>query len=338
MTPLRQLQELQAELASLKSLLQSTPADPLATPLLRGHVEDIEDRIRKLETNPPLTPATELFFREGAAFGTEGLEVTFASGVLESYQNMVSDHYSAKNYGKLRRFGRRRREAETQLFLTALPRASFGLQLSQKQVEDFVAATNLSDAMLQISLLVEATVESDATFERALAEYDARVFRPLKRFIETLHSSAGDCRIVTGFHETKLSPNQIADAYDRVSTADLEEETTILPGVFGGLLTNSWQFDFCPDGGDWIRGSLSDELSDSTVADWNLHYTSKLTLAELKISTVVTRTGKKKPGYVLLNLKPLNEPPKGLGTTPPPDQPTPPVPPAKRPKRKIAVE
>ena len=123
MTPLRQLQDLQAELASLKSLLQSTPADPLATPLLRGHVEDIEDRIRKLEANPPLTPATELFFREGAAFGTEGLEVTFASGVLESYQTMVSDHYSAKNYGKLRRFGRRRREAETQLFLTALPRA-----------------------------------------------------------------------------------------------------------------------------------------------------------------------------------------------------------------------
>ena len=329
MTPLRIRQDLQAELGSLQSLLTRTPDDPLATPMLRGRIANLQVRLKDLEERPPLTPTTELFFREGATCGSEGLETTFASGVLESYQNMVSDHYAAKNYGKLRRFGRRRREAETQLYLTALPRGSFGLQLSQHQVEDFVAATNLSEAMLQISFLVEATAESDATFERALAEYDTRVFRPLKRFVETLHTGGGDCRIVTGFHETQLSHDQIIAAYDRVDAADLEEKNEIVPGTFGGLLTNSWHFDFCPDGGDWIRGKLSEEISDAVAADWNTHFTSKLVLAELKISTVVTRTGRKKPGYELINLKPLNEPPSAL-----PAPATPPEPPATRVKRK----
>ena len=321
MTPLRKREEMQAELSSLRSLLKHTPTDPLATPMLQGRITNIEHRIKDLENKPPLTPTTELFFRDGPTFHSEGLEATFASGVLESYQNMVSDHYAARNYGKLRRFGRRRREAETQLYLTALPRGSFGLQLSQRHIEDFVAATNLSDAMLQISQLIEATAESDATFQRALADYDTRVFRPLKRFVETLHSGGGDCRIVTGFHETKLDHEQIRDAYDRVAAADLQEDNSILPGVFGGLLTNSWQFDFQPEGGEWLRGTLAEEISDAAAADWNLHYTSKLVLAEIKISTVTTRTGQKKFGYELINLKPINEPPSKPAALPAPKPP-----------------
>lgn len=326
MTPLRIREEMQAELGGLRSLLKHTPTDRLATPMLQGRIASMERRIQEFEAKPPLLPTTELFFRDGPTFRSEGLEASFASGVLESYQNMVSDHYAAKNYGKLRRVGRRRREAETQLYLTALPRGSFGLQLSQRHVEDFVAATNLSDAMLQISHLVEATAESDASFQRALAEYDTRVFRPLKRFVETLHSGGGECRIVTGFHETKLDREQIRAAYDRVEATDLKEEKEIMPGVFGGLLTNSWNFDFQPDGGDWIRGTLAEEITDATASDWNHLYTSKLVLAEIKISTVITRTGQKKYGYELLNLKPINEPPAS--------KPIPPAPHAHRPRRK----
>jgi hypothetical protein len=86
--------------------------------------------------------------------------------------------------------------------------------------------------------------------------------------------------------------------------------------LFGGLLTNSWQFDFCPVGGEWIRGSLSDDVSTETASDWATQYTSKSTIAKLKISTVITRAGNKKPSYELLDLKPLDEPQKK--PTPPP--------------------
>lgn len=333
MTPLRLRQTLQAELAGLKSLLQSSQPDPWATPMMNGRIEMLEEEIQALSDKPPLAPTAELFFRDGPTLGSEGLEATFTAEVLESYQNMVTNHYAAKHYGTLLRSGRRRGEAETQLFLTGLPRGSFGLQLSQPYVENFVTATNVSEAMLKISQLVEATAQSDESFETALAEFDARVFKPLKRFIVALHTGGGDCRLVTGFHETPLSTEQITAAYSRVASADLDEKIIEMPGIFGGLLTNSWQFDFCPVGADWIRGSLSDEVSTDTASEWNLHYTSKSTIAKLKISTVITRAGNKKPGYELLDLKPLDEPPSAPTTPPPPS--TPPASPGARPKRKF---
>ena len=130
MTPPRLREQLQAELAGLHALLHSAPADPLATPLMRSRVEEIEEDLRELHTAAHRAEA-EIFFVGGPAIGSEGIEITFASDILESYQNMVTNHYTAKVYGSPRRSGRRRKEDETRLYLTALPRGSFGFQLSQ---------------------------------------------------------------------------------------------------------------------------------------------------------------------------------------------------------------
>ena len=46
----------------------------------------------------------------------------------------------------------------------------------------------------------------------------------------------------------------------------------------------------------------------ATASLWNLHFTSKPTIAELKMSTVVTRAGNKKPAYELLDLRPMDPP------------------------------
>lgn len=307
MTPYRQRQILQMELAGTRHLLATTTEDPLATPLLQSRIEEIEIRIRDLEQRPSLAPTAEIFFTDGVALGSEGLEASFTSEVLESYQNVLTNHYTAKHYGTPRRSGRRRRESESQLFLTALPRGSFGLQLSQIQVHDWVAADHVSQAMLDVSKLVEATVESDEAFETALATFDARVFKPLKRFIVALHAGETECRLVTGFHETTLDADQISAAYVRVSAADTEEDTVRLRGVFGGVITFSCKFDFRPDDGELIHGPLGEEVDEETAKSWAENYTQKRVEAELRVSTVVSRTGKKKPSYELLQLHPNDE-------------------------------
>mgnify|MGYP001355555761 CR=1 FL=1 len=204
---------------------------------------------------------------------------------------------------------RRCGETETALFLTALPRGSFGLQLSQPHIEDFVAAANVSQAMLDLSALVEATVESDQAFETALSTFDARVFKPLKRFVFALHAGGGACRLVTGFRETSLSTEQITAAFERVSAANTDEEEVNLPGIFGGVLTFSCEFDFRPDGGELIRGPLAEEVSEATAGGWSQHFTHEHVTAKFKISTVVTRAGKKKPTYELVDLEPLTSAP-----------------------------
>lgn len=303
MTPLRQRETMQAELAGLKRLLQTTPEDPLATPLMKSRIEDMEKALKGLVETPPLAPETELFFTDGPALGSQGLEAIFTSDILDSYQNMVTNHYSAKHFGALRRAGRRRGETETKLFLTALPRGSFGLQLTQPHVADFVAATQVSSAMEQISSLLEAAGDSDQAFEALLGDYNPRVLKPLTRFLEALHSGGGQCRVVTGFKETILSVGKIAEAFTRVSAARTEEETTTMKGVFGGVLMFAWEFDFQPEQGEMIRGTLAEEVTEEAAEAMNHEFSRKAAIAKLKITTVHTRSGKKKPIYELLELQ-----------------------------------
>src|SRR5215469_13725697 len=140
MTPARKKESLQAELTGLENLLSITPDDPLATPLLKGKIEETKTQIRQLDENPPLSPETEIFFGEGPVIGSIGIDAKFAGDILRCFQGMVTNHFSGKFLGALRKIGRRRGEPQSRLFLTALPTGSFGLQLSQPYVTDFVLA------------------------------------------------------------------------------------------------------------------------------------------------------------------------------------------------------
>lgn len=229
---------------------------------------------------------------------------------------MLTNHYAAKHYGILRRSGRRRGEADTKLYLTALPRGSFGLQLTQPHVEDFVAAQHLSSVMHDISALLQASAKSDEAFEESLNTFNPRVLKPLQRFIETLFTSKAACRVVTGFSETKLSQHQMADAYNRVTAATEREDTMDVRGVFGGVLTLSWEFDFQPEQGDIIRGAISQDVEEPTATQWALNYTHTETIAKLRVVTVSTRSGRKRPTYELIDLRPSGRLPTKKAQTP----------------------
>ena len=99
----------------------------------------------------------------------------------------------------------------------------------------------------------------------------------------------------------------IPDFNNPIVNLDMKVEN--LPGIFGGVLTFSCEFDFRPDGGDLIRGPLAEEVSESTAGGWSQHFTHEHVTAKFKISTVVTRAGKKKPTYELVDLEPLTPAP-----------------------------
>ena len=337
MTPKRQSEALQSELTGLKALLTSTPEDPLATPLMRSRIEDLEAELREIPKLQLQHPEAELFFSDGPAMGSEGIEITFASDILNSYQNMLTNHYAAKHYGNLRRTGRRRGEVETRLYLTALPLGSFGFQLRQPHVEDFYAAGSVSVALQEISSLVEATAESDDAFETALARFDSRVFRPLKRFIVTIHTGGGSCRVLTGDKETSLSVEKIAEAYKRISAAITDDEEVTMTGIFGGAHLFSGDFEFQPDEGSLLRGNLGEDITEEKAIAMNRNFSKRRAIAKMIMTTVSSRTGNKKPTYELVSLKhlPEAEPPAAPATEPPPTPPAPPAPPAIPPKRPI---
>jgi hypothetical protein len=308
MTPLREKEMLQAKRVGLQTLLRDTPHDPMARAPLEHGIHKIETRLKELEAQPSINPQAEMFFVDGKVTNHHGLEITFAADMLKSYQNMVTNHYAAKHYTLLR-VGRRHGEAEAHLFLTALPRGSFGMQLSQPQITDWVAAANVSAAMVDLSNLVDAAADSDDAFDGLLAQFNPRVLKPLTSFMATLNAGGGSFRLVTGMKQVRMNREKIHEAYLRVSAASSVEHEITIPGTFGGITGYTWEFDFQPHAGDVIHGPIANDVTEEEAERMNHDFMFKPAFATLKETTVTTRSGKKRPTFELIRLMPTKEAP-----------------------------
>ena len=94
MSYLRELEQRQAEIVGLKTILLHMPDDPLAKPLHTSRLQGLETELAALEKHPPARPEAELLFAGRPAVGSVGLDAKFASKVLDSFQDMVANHSS----------------------------------------------------------------------------------------------------------------------------------------------------------------------------------------------------------------------------------------------------
>jgi hypothetical protein len=302
MSYLRELEQRQAEIAGLRDILADMPDDPLAKPLLASRLQGLQEELAGLEKQPPARPEAELLFAGGPVFGCLGLDAKFASKVLDAYQDMVANHYSASRHGAVGSRGPRTGEGEARLCLTALPRGSFGLLLAQPQAEDFIAAAQLSDAMDQITSLVEAAASGDAAFTDTVEKFHPRVLTPLERFLNALETQEASVHIRSATRQCELRTEQVRAAKSRVADTKPETETIRLQGVCRGALLESWRFDFVPEGQAPISGVLADSVSE-TDAKLMLAMVDSPAEAELRVTRMRTRSGFGRPAYELLSLR-----------------------------------
>ncbi len=302
MSYLRELEKRQAEIVGLKLLLHDMPDDPLAKPLLASRLGGLEMELAEMEKRPPARPEAELLFAGGPVVGSAGLDAKFASKVLDAYQDMVANHYSASHHGGVGSRGPRAGENEARLCLTALPRGSFGLLLSQPQAADFIAAAQLSDAMDQITSLLEAAASGDAAFAQTVENFHPRVLTPLERFLNTLETQAASVHIRSTTRQSKLTSEQVSAAKSRVTDTKPETETIRLCGVCRGILLESWRFDFNPEQQPPISGILAESVTED-AAKAMLVLVDKPAEAELKVTRMRTKTGFGRPAYELISLQ-----------------------------------
>jgi hypothetical protein len=113
-----------------------------------------------------------------------------------------------------------------------------------------------------------------------------------------------------GHKELRLDLKPIAGAYQRISAAVAEDQEVSLSGVFGGVVVFSGNFEFQPDSGELIRGSLDPELSEDAAKAMNRDFTRQRAVAKLKMTTISTRAVKRRPSYELTRLLPTAESPE----------------------------
>ena len=302
MSYLRELDQRQAEIVGLKMLLHEMPDDPLAKPLLASRLRGLEKELAEMQKMPPARPEAELLFAGGPAIGSVGLDAKFASKILDSYQDMVANHYSALRHGSMGSRGPRMGENEARLCLTALPRGSFGLLLAQPQAQDFIAAAQLSDAMDQITSLVEAAASGDAAFTDTVEKFHPRVLTPLERFLSAIETQDASIQLRSATRQCDLRTEQVRAAKARVAETTPQTEMIQLNGVCRGVLLESWRFDFIPEGQAPISGVLAESVT-AEQAKAMLSLVDQLAQAELRVTRMRTRTGFGRPAYELMALK-----------------------------------
>jgi hypothetical protein len=307
MSYLRELEKRQAEIAGLRELLEGMPDDPLAKPLLASRLRGLEHELAEAEKHPQTKPEAELLFAGRPVVGSVGIDAKFASKVLDSYQDIISNHYSASRHGIVGSRGPRAGEDETRLCLSALPRGSFGLLLTQPHAQDFVAAEHLATAMDQITSLLEAASTGDAAFTEAVERFHPRVLTPLERFLTALETQDASIRLRSSTRQCNLNSQQVRAAKERIASTKPETDTIKLTGVCRGVLLESWRFDFVPAGQTPISGALADSVTEEQAKKM-LGMIDKDAAAELKMTRMRTRSGFGSPTYELLHLEPVAAP------------------------------
>ena len=277
-------------------------------PLMSVALEEREREIKAKIAALPLgnkEARTILFFSGEPVHGSVGIDASFAGRILEPFQSMVMADYADRWHGVVGSRGRRTGEADSRLMLTALPRGSFGLELTRADNDELFEEDQLADTLAHVTKLVESSARSDEDFASELNETAPRVIQNLKNFLEVVSKGKAGLRLETGDYRCSMNPVEASEAFNRVAGTITNEEQVDIPGTFKGVLLESWKFDFVTEENHSIGGKIDESLTEQQVADMNVEFFNKKCLASLVKTTVLFKNGRVRTTHVLKKLAAL---------------------------------
>ena len=277
-------------------------------PLMSVAFAERENELQSLIEALPLgnkEARTVLFFSGEPVQGSLGIDASFASRVLDPFQSMVMADYADRWHGVVGTRGRRAGEVDSRLLLTALPRGSFGMELTRAESDDLFEEDQLADTLAHVAKLVESAATSDEDFAAELNETAPRVIQNLRTFLDVVSKGKAGLRLETGDYRCTMDPIQASEAYDRVAATVTATKEIQIKGVFKGILLESWRFDFLSHDGHKISGKIDENLTPEQAADLNREFFNCHCVATLDKTTVLFKNGRERTTHTLKDLLPL---------------------------------
>ena len=293
---------LKVQLLDATCMKELSAGHPLMEPAFEVRERELRAQIEALPLGEKEARAV-LFFSGEPVQGSMGIDVSFASRVLEPFQSMVMADYADRFHGVVGTRGRRVGEADSRLLLTALPRGSFGLELTKAENDEIFEEEQLADTLAHVTRLVESAVEGDEVFAVELNETAPRVIQNLRIFLEVVAKGRAGLRLESGDSRCTMDPIQANEAFERVSATTSQTQTIRIRGVFKGVLLESWRFDFVNEDGHKISGKIDDDLTSEQVAQLNREFFDRRCLAVLEKTTVVFRNGRERTTHILKGIE-----------------------------------
>lgn len=243
-----------------------------------------------------------LMFNGNPVKGSLGIDASFIGKVTIPFQNMVTAEFAHRVGTKVGKRGQLNKQNESRLFLTALPRGSFGIELSKLESSDLFEDNDMSDSLSHITKLVESSAKSDEDFAAELEWSTPRTIQGLKEFFKVIADDQAGVSIESGGIRCELTPIEVKGGYERVSGTTTSENQRTVEGKLKGILLESWKFDFIDNEGKTITGKIDENLSEDQVTVFNTIYFNKPCKAVLKEGKVLFKNGSERISYILTNI------------------------------------
>lgn len=299
----RKIQSIKAQIVDTERLLEMVLDHPLMS---EGLAERLSLLKQELESLPKesFEPRIQLLFSGNAVVGSQGIKSTFVSKTLTPFQEMVKSQVALVRFGKVGKRGQAKKGANTELYLTALPVGSFGVELSQLESNDLYDSMDVSKAMKDVMTLVVNSATDDETFEASIEQTPKRNLTNLKKFLQEITDENSVLKMESGELGIELPKEKIVEAFQRVSATIDEETELIIKGTFRGLLLDSGKFEIQDEEGKRISGFISEEIEEDQLVEYDKTFLNSNCIIHLRVHKTKFKTGNEKTDYELLEIRP----------------------------------
>jgi hypothetical protein len=221
---------------------------------------------------------------------------------MKPIQELIKTQTALVRFGTVGHRGQAKNSANSELYLTALPTGSFGIELSQLEHNDLFDEEEVSKAIKEVGKLIEASTESDEEFEKAIENTPKRNLANLKAFLKTVSDANSILKLETGSFGISISEDEIKEGYKRVNATDNQEDEIFVDGLLRGILLDSGKFEIITEDGKSINGIINPDISEEQLIEYDREYLNKECLIHLSVYKTTFITGREKISYELLEI------------------------------------
>jgi len=301
MSLFRKIERIKVQIIETERLLEMVVEHPL---MAEGLIEKLNYLRNQLESLPKesLEPKIQLLFSGNAVRGSQGIKSSFISNTLKPLQEMIKTQAALVRFGRVGQRGVTKKGPKTELFLTALPVGSFGVELSHLDSIELFEGEEVSNAMKQVMELVNNASIDDETFENAIENSPKRNLNNLKKFLKEISEEKSILKMECGELGIEVSQDKVNEAFQRVAETIDEQEEIIILGIFRGILLDSGKFEIQGSEGEKISGFISQDLDEDESINYDREFLNRQCKIHLQIHRTKFKTGNEKLNYELLGI------------------------------------
>ncbi|WP_290821610.1 hypothetical protein [Flavobacterium sp.] len=295
--------QIKSQIIELENLLSFVSNDPFMSKSLSKKIEVLKDKLTNLSEEVKEAKVS-LLFSGNAVLGSKGIKIDFLSKVLKPFQELVKTETTKIKYGIVGKRGKTKDIDDAELYLTALPTGSFGVQLTQLNKNNIFSESEVDTAIKNVMELIDAATSSDELFEEIVAVTPPRSLNNLKLFLKEIDIENSILKIEKNNETMEISTENIHKGYERINSAITEENVIQIKGTLRGVLLDSARFEFVDENGHKISGLIGEEIDENKIIELSLEYLNKSCTINLKKLKTKFVSQNEKTFYHLIDIYP----------------------------------